>query len=138
MAKFCTNCGNELTEGMNMCPNCGIAVNTNQPVNTATPTTNNTTPSNQSNGLATAGFVTSLISSLLCCGSFNLISLILSIVGLTNAKNCGGKGKGMAIAGIIISAVWMVIFILIVIILPILGLSISSSEEIQDILNNLS
>ena len=27
MAKFCTNCGQSIEEGMNNCPNCGMSVN---------------------------------------------------------------------------------------------------------------
>ena len=48
------------------------------------------------NGLAIAGFICSFLVSLL--------GLILSIVGLNQIKKQGGKGKGLAIAGIIISA----------------------------------
>ena len=53
------------------------------------------------NGLAIAGFICSFLVSLL--------GLILSIVGLDRIKKQGGKGKGLAIAGIIISAAGMVI-----------------------------
>lgn len=102
MAKFCRNCGNELVENSNVCDKCGTAVN-----NTTVTTTN----TSNTNGLAIAGFVISLVSSLLCCGSFSFISLIFSIVGLVNAKKCDGNGKGMAIAGIIISAIGMILLI---------------------------
>jgi len=44
------------------------------------------------NGLAIAGFICSFLVSLL--------GLILSIVGLNQIKKQGGKGKGLAIAGI--------------------------------------
>ena len=59
------------------------------------------------NGLAIAGFICSFLVSLL--------GLILSIVGLNQIKKQGGKGKGLAIAGIIISAAGMVIQVILVI-----------------------
>lgn len=103
MAKFCKNCGNELVDNAKVCDKCGTEVSST--VTTAT------VNSNGSNGLAIAGFVVSLVSSLLCCGSFSFISLILSIVGLVNAKKYNGNGKGMAIAGIIISSIGMILLI---------------------------
>ena len=33
MAKFCTNCGNELDDRAIMCPKCGIALDINESVN---------------------------------------------------------------------------------------------------------
>ena len=88
---------------------------------------NNVQPQNKSNGLAVAGFVISLISTFLCCGSLNVISLILSIVGAVKAKDCNGNGKGLAIAGIIISAIGLVLLIL----FTILGYATSIAESIS-------
>jgi len=64
-------------------------------------------PKSGSNGIAIAGFVTSLVSFFACCGCGFLwiVSLILSIVGAVKSKKVGGKGKGLAIAGIIISSI---------------------------------
>lgn len=70
------------------------------------------------NGLAIAGFICSFLVSLL--------GLILSIVGLNQIKKQGGKGKGLAIAGIIISAAGMVIQVILVIALIIGGASYAS------------
>lgn len=70
------------------------------------------------NGLAIAGFICSFLVS--------LPGLILSIVGLNQIKKQGGKGKGLAIAGIIISAVGMVIQVILVIALIIGGVSYTS------------
>ena len=110
--KYCPNCGKELEKDVKFCANCGRAVTnettTQQVVQPATPTTTtNVVVNNQnnSNSMATAGFVVSLISWLLCCGSFSWLSLIFSIVGLVQAKDKNGNGKGLAIAGIIISAI---------------------------------
>lgn len=70
------------------------------------------------NGLAIAGFICSFFVSLL--------GLILSIVGLNQIKKQGGKGKGLAIAGIIISAAGMVIQVILVIALIVGGASYAS------------
>ncbi|VTX79302.1 DUF4854 domain-containing protein [Bifidobacterium longum] len=70
------------------------------------------------NGLAIAGFICSFLVS--------LPGLILSIVGLNQIKKQGGKGKGLAIAGIIISAAGMVIQVILVIALIIGGASYTS------------
>ena len=104
----------DMLSGTKFCEKCGTPVDGK---NTAkaeavqpTVIVNNTTaPAKKSNGMAVAGFVTSLVNAILCCGSFSLITLILSIVGCVNAKKCDGEGKGLAIAGIIISAIMMVI-----------------------------
>lgn len=58
---------------------------------------------NKNNGLAIAGFVVSLVSLLInFAGIVGLVGTILSAVGLAKCKNLNGKGKGLAIAGLII------------------------------------
>lgn len=60
-------------------------------------------PPQKTNGLAIGGFITSL----LCCGT--PVGLILSIIGLNQInKDPMQGGKGLAISGIIISAIGMV------------------------------
>ncbi|MCL2869454.1 DUF4190 domain-containing protein [Candidatus Saccharibacteria bacterium] len=54
-----------------------------------------------SNVLAILGFIFAFLMP--------LIGLILSIIGLVKSKQKTGKGKGLAIAGIIISIVWGII-----------------------------
>lgn len=49
----------------------------------------------QSNNMALAGFI--------CAFLFSFVGLILSIIGLNKSKELGGEGRGLAIAGIIIS-----------------------------------
>lgn len=79
------------------------------------------------NGLCVAGFVVSLVS-ILCCGLTSIIGLILSIVGLILANKRGQGGKGMAIAGIIISALFTLLFLTIAIGLNILGNNVSNGD----------
>ncbi len=69
------------------------------------------------NGMATAGFVLALVT--LFFGWIPVLGwiiwvlgLIFSSIGLAKAKNVEGKGKGLAIAGLIISLVGIVLILL--------------------------
>lgn len=88
--KYCRACGALIPQSSFYCPKCNKIADTT-PANTAN------AQSTQNNGMATAGFIVSFFSS--------LIGIILCIIGLNRAKTMGGKGKGMAIAGIIIGVV---------------------------------
>ena len=52
MARFCTNCGNELEEYHHCCPNCGNAVK-----NTSKPSTNSYSESNTNRSKVIAGLL---------------------------------------------------------------------------------
>ncbi|MBO4450602.1 MAG: zinc ribbon domain-containing protein [Clostridiales bacterium] len=115
---FCPNCGNQNAEGVRFCAQCGTnlmpdvnAAPVQQqaqytapvaPVQSAAPIT--AMPQQKTNVLCVVGLITSLVSIVLL-GTTSLISLILSIIGLITAGKKNEKGKGQAIAGIIISAV---------------------------------
>ena len=61
---------------------------------------------NKTNICALLGFIFSLV----CCGG--IPGLVLSIIGLVQIKKSGEKGKGLAIAGIVICGIGIVISIL--------------------------
>ena len=95
MAKYCPNCGKEVDEKAVVCVGCGVSL-ANQ---------NISVQDNKTNSLAVAGFATSLVSLIInLWGIIGLLALILSIVGLVQVGNKNEKGKGLAIAGIIIGA----------------------------------
>ena len=64
----------------------------------------------KTNGFAIAGFVISIVS-IFCCGIPSWLGLVFSIIGLVNANKSEGEGKGLAIAGIVISAILLVLLI---------------------------
>ncbi len=70
-----------------------------------------------SNGLAIAGFVCSLIFIPIGIGVLTAIAgLVLSIMGLSSAKKLPeNKGRGLAVAGTIISAIRIVLIIIILV-----------------------
>ena len=75
----------------------------------------------QYNGFAIAGFVCSFFTS--------IIGLIFSIIGLNQIKRQGGKGKGLAIAGIIISVAKLGIYLLLIVMI-IVGLFLGMGDAV--------
>lgn len=70
-----------------------------------------------SNGMATAGLVTGIIS-MLCLAPLALVAIPLSIAGISKANSINGIGKGQAIGGLItgiIGLLWGVAFTFMVI-----------------------
>lgn len=61
------------------------------------------------NAMAIAGFITSFL--------FSIVGLILSIIGLNQINRTGEKGKGLAIAGIIISTISFIVSVLLVVLI---------------------
>lgn len=123
--KYCMNCGFKLPEEANNCPNCGKEVtNTinNNDINVIN--SNSKNEIKQTNSYSIAGFIISIISMFCCCGLISWLSLILSIIGLSKSKNEEYKenSKAFAVAGIIISSIVIVMFIIGIIILFATGL----------------
>lgn len=108
MNNFCTNCGNKLEENEKVCKSCGKMLENNNNINFNA--NSNVSTSSKTNGFAIAGFVISLVS-ILCCGFSSILGLIFSIIGLVNANKGNKEGKGLAIAGIVISSILLVLLI---------------------------
>lgn len=103
-AKFCSGCGNTLTPDVNAAPVQPQAPYA-APAQPVAPIT--AMPPQKTNVLCIVGLITSL-ASIIFLGTTSLISLILSVIGLINAGKKNERGKGQAIAGIIISSVLLV------------------------------
>ena len=84
---YCKNCGKEIDDKAEICIYCGCGTGQKQ------------TTKNETNVLAIVGFIFSFF--------FAVVGLICSILGYRKAAELGGSGKGLSIAGIIISAVWL-------------------------------
>ena len=69
-------------------------------------------PSNR-NGRATTGFVFSMIGLIPVLGFvFAIIGLIFSIRGITASGSRNGKGRGLAISGLIVSLINLMLYVL--------------------------
>jgi hypothetical protein len=64
------------------------------------------------NKLCLWGMIVSIVG--LLCGIGLIVGLILSIIGLTQVKRTGQRGRGMAIAGIIIPVIAIAIGVILV------------------------
>ena len=104
MTKLCKNCGIENKDESNFCKNCGLSLN-----NEITQTQHIKTQ----NGTSIAGFVCSIFG-IFTCGISSIIGLVLSIMGLSESKKNKQK-DGLAIAGIIISSLYILIVIAVII-----------------------
>ncbi|WP_157803730.1 DUF4190 domain-containing protein [Luteimicrobium subarcticum] len=68
-------------------------------------------PAARTSGLAIASLAVSL-GGIVTCGAASIVGLILGIVALNDIKKNGTRGKGLAIAGIVVGAVLTVLFVL--------------------------
>ena len=84
----------------------------------------------ESNVLAIVGFILAFIVP--------VAGLIVSILGFRKAKTLNGKGRGLALAGIIISAIVWAFIALIMVLALIVGVSEDNeaSEDINDLFEN--
>lgn len=100
---FCKNCGKEIDDKAAVCIHCGVPTANSQPQQVVV-----TTP--PTNSFAIAGLILSFFSF----GA--LIGLILSIIGLKKSRlpEYNGNGKGIAIAGIVLSCLSLFGWILLV------------------------
>lgn len=87
---FCRNCGKEVNDGAVVCPHCGVQLALIKGEETK-----------KTSAIAVVGFIFSFFIS--------FVGLICSIIGYVKCRDEKLKGKGLAIAGIIISLVSMVL-----------------------------
>ena len=97
MAKFCTNCGNELESDKNFCPNCGNQVGGEK--------TNTTVKNNSGNNVPKSKIAAGLLGIFL--GSLGVHNFYLGFTGkavgqlLISVLSCGALSAISAIWGLI-------------------------------------
>ena len=106
---FCRYCGKEVSEHAAICPHCGAWADKPAAMPTPMPVIRQET-----NVLAVVGFILSFVVA--------IAGLVCSILGYKKAPELNGDGKGLALAGIIISAVSMALAFILIIILFATGL----------------
>ena len=97
---YCPHCGKQIDDQAALCPYCGNIVDDaalDQPAAPAPVPAYVPPPAPVNNGYAVTGFILAFF--------IPFVGLILSIIGCKNSKELGGKGKGLAIAGIILSII---------------------------------
>lgn len=97
---FCKYCGREIADLAVVCPYCGVP-------------TQEYVPEEQKNPAATAGFVLAFF--------FNILSLILCIIGLKKSAELDGKGRSLAIAGIVLDVLSILFTVAIIVVIITMG-----------------
>ncbi len=96
---YCKNCGNEIHDEAVVCIHCGCPVDAQN---------NQSKPTVKTNVLALVGFILSFFVP--------IAGLICSILGYKRADSeFGGNGKSFAIAGTVISSVYIAVSVIAVI-----------------------
>ena len=104
---FCKNCGQEVSENAVICPYCGVATS-NMPAQDSYKLP-------RTNGFGIAGFAVGLVG--MFGGNFlylipGILALVFSIVGMVQMKKCTSC-NGLAIAGLVISIISFIIWLII-------------------------
>lgn len=118
---FCRNCGNQLDDKAIMCPHCGVFLDEREAKKFTKPVESE---GKRVNGLGIAAFVVGLAS--LGLGEYflivSIVAFVLGIVAVVKRKNYTSC-NGLAIAGLVISIVSILIW---VVILGVYGLAFLS------------
>ncbi len=130
---YCPNCGKDHDANARFCETCGLSLGAQQTVQPSQmPGTYQSiqplpaVPPAQAvsavptNGTATAGFICGLVAIILIWIPWvsligiilGVIGLILSGLGLSQANKIAGSGRSMAIAGLVLSIIVVLIFII--------------------------
>lgn len=104
---YCKYCGTELGKD-GLCPKCGIVFETEPHTgyeDLQTTYTEKKQETRKTSGMAVAGFVLAILyffASGKISGILGLLSFVFSLVGMSHTKNGVMRGRGFAIAGLII------------------------------------
>lgn len=103
---YCGNCGSNIKDNVSYCPYCGLQVGNNNGYYQNVMYNNVRYLKQGTNGMAITGFILAFI--------FPVLGLIFSIIGLVSSKDYyDNSGRGLSIAGIVISLIPIIFFIII-------------------------
>jgi len=112
---YCKQCGKQVNDTSHFCGGCGAqCFNQHNDIFTQATINPNTGQAqqfgaDQNNTMALVGLILAFF--------FPTLGIIFSIIGLVRAKELGGKGRGMAIWGLIISIIHIAVTIIMTILL---------------------
>jgi membrane protease YdiL (CAAX protease family) len=129
---FCTNCGKEIPNNVDKCPFCGTKIENTVPqqINIGKPAQPIEQENMKTNAFCLVGFICSLAFALGFIGAalphtdyyifgasvFTLLGLVFSIMGMVQAKKKHQKGFGLGLAGLILSILEILFYIVAIII----------------------
>lgn len=128
--KQCPHCEHSCDDRDIVCPNCGylFSADFEEPHQTAGYQPDNHAPSvgdpytpPKNNGLAMASLVLGIVGAVTSCCLVGILpaipGLILGLIGYSRVRRSAGreKGSGLAVAGIILSAVAIAVFLLVLV-----------------------
>ena len=118
---FCKYCGNQLNDGAKFCASCGAKVEENPTTKQETEQVNLTNELNITNettqpnltistkkkysGKSIAGFVLSLVGFIVAALPCGILGIIFSSTSFNEIRTKNLKGRGLAIAGLVISII---------------------------------
>ena len=126
---YCYNCGKEIHNDTVICPNCGARQpgpgysgsnyssngSSGYSYNQNYSSYNNTVHTVHYNTCCIVGFIVSIVSIFVRLhGLVPAAGILVSVMGLLEYKKRGEKGKGLAVAGIVISVLSLIISLLII------------------------
>ena len=110
MNKFCGKCGKENTSKSNFCPYCGEPMTEKE--ETKVERVTSSTSSGKLNVPALVGFIIAMGAITISFWGISVLpgiaAIILSSIGLSQINKNGERGKGFAIAGLVVGIVSVV------------------------------
>ena len=96
--RFCPNCGQQLSEGVNFCNNCGASINGNQPQGGF-----NSNASVNAPKVEERNIVTCILLSIITCGIYGIIWMINMANDVNAVSDEKGPSGGMVVLFTIIT-----------------------------------
>lgn len=104
---FCGNCGKNADDGKTYCDNCANLLHSETEKRKENNRQEAANP--KLSIIALVGFVLGCVSFLInFMGILGILALVLSIIGFAQINNNGEKGKGFAVAGMLLGAIGVI------------------------------